>query len=391
MPEPHVIEGMRTRYLVGTIIVALLSVALVCGEHAADANSPSPRPTTTTQNESRTGARGQAATLRPRQKKSGHSAASLTDDVASPRPAIEVAGPTTSTRSEAASLLDSTDRSNLPWSAPGQCILEGAEGDRVAYFSEFVEASEGPETVLSEETRSMTIWTHPQVSPSAISQVRGFMESAMSLADFYVNDLDPPQVYVHQNVEALREHACVAPSALSYYDGAIHVALLDRLDEVKKSVHHEYAHHILSKLGFGRPVWLQEGFAQRFAGESTETKPASATSIQLNDMVEPLSTTSSVHEVAAFYAQASDMLEFLNQLPSSSGKRGYAVLLEESRSALARGTTVPEDLFVWAVIQRGQGINRGDPLALWEHYLKSGGFDDATQSQIEEVRSSRLQ
>lgn len=114
---------------------------------------------------------------------------------------------------------------------------------------------------------------------------------------------------------------CVAASALSYYDGAIHIALLDVHTEVTTSIRHEYAHHILSQSGFGRPVWLQEGFAQRFAGESTRSKPITKKPIDLATMVEPLSTASHEAEVTAYYDQASDMLEFLNQLPPLTGKR----------------------------------------------------------------------
>lgn len=285
------------------------------------------------------------------------------------------------------SLSRSDDRS--PWTAPGQCVLEGAQGDRVAYLSEFVEVTEEVGDLRSEQTRSARLWAAPGVSREEIPIVRSAVATARSFADYYDEHLEPPAVYLHNSLEELRKHACVAASALSYYDGSIHVAMMDSLSEMETNIRHEYAHHILSQLGFRRPVWLHEGFAQRFAGETKGSKPVSKESIDLTKMVEPLSVTSSEEEVAVFYAQASDMLEFLNQLPPLGRKRGYVALIAELRQALAQGTTVPEDLFVWATMERGESIIAGDPVAFWKEYLASGGFDDDTLVRIEEVRRAR--
>lgn len=279
---------------------------------------------------------------------------------------------------------------SLPWSVAGQCVSGAALGDRMAYFSEFAEAEPAAESASSTPPAARTLKVAPGVSKAAIFDVRSALGDAHTTARAYVKELLPPDVYIHRTTDELRRHACVADSALSYYDGAIHVAVSENFDELKKSIRHEYGHHILAMLGVGRPVWLQEGFAQRFSGETSGSVPLTKNSLGLRNMVEPLSITSSHEEVAAFYAQASDMLEFLNALPRVQEKRrGYPGLLDELGAALDAGTTVPEDLFVWATEERGENVVDGDPVAFWEEYLSQGGFDDVTQARIEEERRAR--
>jgi hypothetical protein len=227
--------------------------------------------------------------------------------------------------------------------------------------------------------------------------VRAAVRFAESIADFYKKDLVRPEIYVHKIVKALREHACVASGALSYYDGAIHVAVpegaLDayarKLGEIQTSVRHEYAHHLLTELGVALPVWLHEGFAQRFAGETVSSQPSSKFALNQVMMAGPLSTASTDEDVAAFYEQASDMLEFLNQLPSLTGPRGYPTLLEELTQALAKGVTDAEGLFVWATIERGRNIFTGDAVKVWQEYLEGGGFANDTLAAIAEERNAR--
>lgn len=279
---------------------------------------------------------------------------------------------------------------SLPWSVAGQCVSGEAFGDRLVYFSEFAEAESVAESASSGPPAAKILKIAPGVSKHAVSDVRTALKDAQLFAQHYVDELLPPDVYIHLTTDELRRHACVADSALSYYDGAIHVAVLESFDELEKSIRHEYAHHILAMLGVGRPVWLQEGFAQRFSGETSGSLPLTKHSLGLENMVEPLSTTSSQDEVAAFYAQASDMLEFLNGLPRlQEKKRGYPGLLIELRAALEVGSTAPEDLFVWAVEERGENIVNGDPVSFWEEYLSRGGFDDDTLERIEQERRVR--
>ena len=358
-------------YRSGTIVVCLLGLAL-CWQCTKSSDSPSNGP--------RAGATRPIAQRinEPRQAKAtlrrGKELAPRRASASSPaRTRAGTSQPLKLPRSKAESPGSAND---LPWTTPGQCTFAEAQGERVAYFSEFVQATDAAEIDEPERTQPLRIWTDPEVPQAALAQVRAALVAARSFAAYYKEDLEPPDVYLHRNVEELRKHACVAESALSYYDGSLHIAMMDSLDEVETSIRHEYAHHLLTKLGFGRPVWLQEGFAQRFAGETTGSGPLSKKALDLAAMVEPLSTKSTEEHVAAFYAQSSDMLEFLNQLPSSTGKRGYVALLFELSQALTQGTTTPEDLFVWAMMERGRTVTTGDPVAFWEEYLASGGFDE---------------
>lgn len=281
------------------------------------------------------------------------------------------------------------DSRPAPWSAPGQCVGAEAWGDRVSYFANFVQPNALTHRARADQKPAVKVRAYPSVSQAAVADVHKAVGDAELLAVHFKTDLVPPDIYVHASVEELRDHACVAASAQSYYDGAIHVAALEQSDELIKCVLHEYAHHILSELGVRRPVWLQEGFAQRFAGETTGNRPSSREAMDQVTMAEPLSTASTEEEVAAFYEQASDMLEFLNQLSSLAGKRGYAPLIEELTQGLASGVTDAEELFVWATTERGRNIVTGDALAFWERYLDAGGFDSETLAAIEEERNAR--
>lgn len=124
-----------------------------------------------------------------------------------------------------------------------------------------------------------------------------------------------PHIFLHASAAQLREHACVPEAAVGYYDGAIHIAVLESLSELKRSLRHEYAHHVLASQGIGRPVWFHEGFAMSFA--SDEPLDAYRTwrhhPVDLAQIVEPLSSDCSDEEVQVFYAQAAVMYEFLKR------------------------------------------------------------------------------
>jgi hypothetical protein len=224
-----------------------------------------------------------------------------------------------------------------------------------------------------------------------VSRVAGAAEKAASIAIYYNKNFSPPNIYIHGSLEELRKHACVAASAPSYYDGAIHVAALEDLGAMDQCVLHEYAHHLLMELGLRRPTWLHEGFAQRFAGESRGSKPSTKVAVDQATMARSLTTTSTQEELDGFYDQASDMLEFLNQLPSFTGRRGYVSVIDELTQALASGATDAEGLFAWATAERGTNVFQGDPLKFWAQYLEDGGFNADTLEKIEAERSARRQ
>lgn len=145
-----------------------------------------------------------------------------------------------------------SDSTTAPWTIPGQCIDAEAWGDRVSYFSQFIESSDLTDDT-AKQTPTVKLRVHPQVSQTTVAFVREALSSAELIANHYKEDLVPPDLYVHASVEDLREHACVASSAQSYYDGAIHVAALEQVGELEKCVLHEYAHHLLSELGVKLP------------------------------------------------------------------------------------------------------------------------------------------
>lgn len=85
------------------------------------------------------------------------------------------------------------------------------------------------------------------------------------------------------------------------------------------------------------------------------------------------------------------MLEFLNQLPSLTGARGYRPLIGELMQALASGETDAEGLFVWGTTERGKNVFTRNALRFWEQYLKAGGFDSDTLAKIENEQLTRQQ
>jgi hypothetical protein len=278
-----------------------------------------------------------------------------------------------------------SDSHTSPWSSPGQCVGAKAQGDRILYFSMFIESGDLMENASANEKGSARLWVYPNVSQEAVSGVSASVRAAESLAGYFKKGLARPDVYIHESVEQLREHACVAASALSYYDGAIHIAALEESGEMAKSVFHEYAHHLLVELGLRRPIWLHEGFAQWFAHESNGSKPSSRVALDQAMMAAPLSTASTQEELAAFYDQASDMLDFLSKL---RGGGGYKPVIDELTQALAEGITDAEGLFIWATTEHGRNVFTGDAEKFWAKYLEDGGFDAETLGKIEEERGT---
>ena len=177
-----------------------------------------------------------------------------------------------------------------------------------------------------------------------------------------------PDVYLYRNPAQLREGVCVSPKSVSYYDGAIHLAL-DPEDDLLKSLKHEYAHHALFSHGIRRPVWFQEGVAMLMGDESqwSRWRPKGPL-LQPAQMVQTFPQAASAEAAEAFYGQAFAMTTFLSKLCEN----GPACELRDLVRALSSGAVHPEDLFDWAVSQRGPDLVRTARLPLWDDYAANG-------------------
>ena len=191
-----------------------------------------------------------------------------------------------------------------------------------------------------------------------------------------------PDVFLYKNAEQLRQGVCVSPRTVSYYDGAIHLAL-DANDDLSSSLRHEYTHHALFSHGIRRPVWFQEGVAMMIGGELQwfawhPKRPL----LPMQSMVRAFPQTADAESAEAFYGQAFAMTAFLNQLC----KRRKHCSLRDFVTALENGVE-PERLFDWAVSERGADLVRTARLPLWDDYVANGlQLSRATAQALEERR-----
>jgi hypothetical protein len=196
---------------------------------------------------------------------------------------------------------------------------------------------------------------------------------------------EPPRIFVYPTVDALRAHSCVGRTAVAYYDGAIHVALMDQagdppprsaVGELEKSLAHEYVHHVLVSNDIGKPMWFQEGAAMQLAYDMPQGywRTWREHPIQLRQMVDGRSAGGAVPEPAVFYAQSYVMIEFLRRLCWKLKPCG----LGELTAALKTGRATPVTLFDWAISQRGSDLVRTSRLPLWDDYAERGDFAEAT-------------
>lgn len=286
-----------------------------------------------------------------------------------------------------------TRDASAPWSVPGQCSTDGARGDRAAYLSRFVAIPEKPDTAVANHVHIGPLMVAPGLPTETAVQTETIVRRTHGfIVEYFAPDMNPPIVYLHSSAEELRQHACLTSNAVAYYDGSVHVAPITPDAELERSIRHEFAHHLLRHLGFGRPLWLQEGFAVRFALDPLNVSPEQRDNapITLDDMVAPVSVESTAQAVTLLYAQAAEMFDFLNGLPPvGNGRRGYAGLLDELRQGVATDNVAPQDLFVWAMKQRGGDIIDGDPVRFWENYWRTGRFSPEVARRIREASVSR--
>jgi hypothetical protein len=179
-----------------------------------------------------------------------------------------------------------------------------------------------------------------------------------------------PTVYVYPSVEALRAHSCVAAGAVAYYDGSIHVAVLDQdveRSELRKSLRHEYTHHVLVSHGIEGPTWFHEGEAMVVSREWPVGYRFEGRPIDIETMVAAFPHTADPQFARDYYGQAYTMVTFLARLRTSRGD-----LITDSASELVQGlsagSTTPEGLFEWTIDTRLPGL-RDRPLAVWEDYV----------------------
>lgn len=384
--SPSVLSGVRRRYIGAGVATAMTAAWLLYWKDVGGDERRVPQ-----SGETKTSGAGGEPRIGGSSRGSQEGNAQGTPQTAerAPRPSAGDTGRAGHWADEGRTTAVLSESLTTPWRWPGQCIGAQLHKEKVLYLSKFIESSNLVNGSSEPGKDPVRLWVYPGVSREVVSRVAGAAKEAASIAIYYNKDVTPPNIYIHGSLEELRNHACVAASALSYYDGAIHVAALEELGAMEQCVLHEYAHHLLMELGVRRPTWLHEGFAQRFAGESRGSKPSTKMAVDQATMARPLTTTSTQEELGGFYDQASDMLEFLNQLPSFTGRRGYVSVIDELTQALANGATDAEGLFVWATAERGKNVFEGDPLSFWAHYLEYGGFNAETLEKIEAEQSAR--
>jgi hypothetical protein len=246
---------------------------------------------------------------------------------------------------------------DLPWAHAGQCSGSHGSPSRERYLATFRSVS--PEA------------PYLAIAPALDGEdVEEFIEVLKRVTNLIGKEMPRPRIYIYESAEEMREYACVASSAVAYYDGAIHLALLPDRYEMKASLRHEYMHHSLTMSGIGKPVWYQEASAMNFASDEPygHYQMWRDNPIDLDAMVEPVSPEATPEEVAIFNSQATEMLEFLGRL--CLGKPDCPSLVK----ALTEDGIPPEDLFLWATFARGDELVHEGPLAFWNDYEKKGDF-----------------
>lgn len=260
---------------------------------------------------------------------------------------------------------------DLPWSWPGQCRGQAASAQRDDYLQAF-----DTKTIGTSEVR-----VAPGVSDQEIQDLADLLPLTHIFAQRSLNaEVPKPPVFLHRTAVELRENACVASTAVAYYDGSIHITGLGSKHELKRSLRHEYAHHVLSMLGVGKPVWFQEGFAMWFASDEPHAHYATwrEKEIDLDKMVEPLPVETSESDANRFYSNAAIMYEFLERLCLGRDACGPGELV----SALTKEDTFPFELFLWATERRADELAKHGSLRFWQAYEKTGNFTPETLQQL---------
>jgi hypothetical protein len=261
------------------------------------------------------------------------------------------------------------------WHRDGQCAA-GSEPravlDRAQYLATF-------ERVAVPDT---TLFVEAGVTAEAVATVRENLTQARAVAEGRLGlDASPPLIYLYASVQSLRDHACVNSSSVAYYDGAIHLAMNTAEDHylaLKRSLGHEYVHHVLFRNGIEEPMWFQEGSALLFAGEHSWFKwHPTGRMLPSSAMVRDFPQTASPEFTEAFYGQSFRMVTFLNDL---CWRRKGCSFARDLVAALKNGRATPDTLFDWAVSERGTDLFASTRLPLWDDYVENGfAFSVATE------------
>jgi len=268
----------------------------------------------------------------------------------------------------------------LPWQRPGLCGERAPRGLaelRTTYLRTFVSIPAG----------SATLWVHPSLASDVRARIRDDLERthAEVTKRLGLSAVSPP-IYVYPSADELRKHSCASANADAYYDGAIHLAVIDAslvkvgartagMWATLSNLTHEYVHHVLVSNGIGKPIWFQEGSALWIAGKPADYwQTWRRNPIVLDRMVDTFPTTGAPADGAVFYAQAYVMTDFLERLCEARRECGLAELAQ----ALKSGVVTPERLFAWAVSRRGEDLIRTTPLPLWDDYAERGNFSPET-------------
>jgi hypothetical protein len=251
------------------------------------------------------------------------------------------------------------------WHSPGLCRdgLGTERGiSRARYLASFALVTDAPGSTFAERT----------VPEATLSVLRSILSELPMLTRTVLGvDAPLPRVYVYPSVDVLRANSCINGAAVAYYDGAIHVAFLpnDRLHgELRKSLAHEYAHHVLVSHGVEGPAWFHEGEAMVVAREWWTEYRFESGPLGLETMTEAFPHTASPAFALNFYGQAYTMVTFLARLGTGKGRvvDSAAELVQE----LAAHRVAPEDLFEWAVVHRLPGLT-SPPLSVWENFAEN--------------------
>lgn len=182
-------------------------------------------------------------------------------------------------------------------------------------------------------------------------------------------DAAQPEVFVYLDAPQLQSAACVNSETSAYYDGAIHVASSESMDQVRKSIVHEFVHHALLFQGIHRPAWLQEGLAMHAAREAWWKDPRlglvkwlQQDQLPFDAMVDDFAYAADEADVRRMYYQSWAMVHVVL---ARKGEAGVAELVSQLRS----GSLTAEEAFV-----AGFGVSERDLVTAFRFFLPQGAY-----------------
>ncbi|MGE5784377.1 MAG: hypothetical protein ACM3ZE_07290 [Myxococcales bacterium] len=248
----------------------------------------------------------------------------------------------------------------------------GFAQSRARYLASFV----------SRRVWNTTLYVHPSAPEWAIREIQESLARINYVATLRLHlAFEPPVVYLYPDVEALQEHSCIRSVAIAYYDGAIHLAastlgqekaadspsgheIWKASNELRRSLQHEYVHHLLRSNGIAKPFWFQEGAAMIIAQDVPATYRSGwmRRPIPTRQMVEAVPDSVSAEFANTYYAQAFAMADFLER------RCRQRCGLDTWADALKHGVN-PESLFDWAISRSGDNSKSEFGSSPWTSHL----------------------